>query len=139
MKDGSRPRPKKLEKISFEEVMGAAGMSGFGALLEPRHEVEDLCWQPAAESRLKFLLQGAALAEKLGRQTETLHSLNEQLARRVTSLARALAMLSWMTGAIPTGRSSSPLRRGACAGSIPSAPTPAPFLVAGEETALLRD
>jgi hypothetical protein len=123
MKDGSRSRPKKLEKISFEEVMGAAGMSGFGALLEPRHGVEDLGWQPAAESRLKFFLKGAALAENVGRQTDTLRSLNERLTRRVTSLARALGMLSWMTG-------------DTCARSIPSAPMPAPFLV-GEQTTLV--
>jgi phage-related minor tail protein len=101
MKDGSRPRPKKLEKISFEEVMGAAGMSGFGALLELRPGVEGLGWQPAAELRLKFLLQGAALAERLGRQTDTLRSLNERLASRVTSLAQALGMLSWMTRSVP--------------------------------------
>jgi hypothetical protein len=124
MKDGSRSRPKKLEKISFEEVMGAAGMSGFGALLEPRHGIEDLCWQPAAESRLKFLLKGAALAENVERQTDTLRSLNERLTRRLTSLAQALGMLSWMTG-------------DTCARSIPSAPMPAPFLVAGEQTTLV--
>jgi hypothetical protein len=124
MKDRSRPRPKKLEKISFEEVMGAAGMSGFGALLEPRHRVEELGWQPAAELRLKFLLKGAALAENVGRQTDTLRSLNERLTRRVASLAQALGMLSWMAG-------------GTCARSIPWAPIPAPFLVGGEETTLV--
>jgi hypothetical protein len=124
MKDRSRPRPKKLEKISFEEVMGAAGMSGFGALLEPRHGIEELGWQPAAELRLKFLLKGAALAENVGRQTVTLRTLNERLTRRVTSLAQALGMLSWMTG-------------DTCARSIRSTPIPAPFLVGGEATTLV--
>ena len=93
MKDGSQSRHKKLEKISFEEVMGAAGMSGFGALLERRPGIEEPGWKPAAESRLKFLLKGAALAEKLGRQNDMLRSLNEPLTRRVTSLAQALGIL----------------------------------------------
>src|SRR6266849_4645354 len=93
MKDGSQSRRKKLEKISFEEVMGAAGMSGFGALLERRPGIEEPAWQPVAESRLKFLIKGAALAEKLGRQNDMLSSLKEPLTRRVTSLAQALGIL----------------------------------------------
>ena len=106
MKDGSQSRHKKLEKISFEEVMGAAGMSGFGALLERRPGMEAPVWQPAAEARLKFLLKGAALAERLGRQNDLLRSLNEPLTRRVMSLAEALEILSRITYAISTSRSS---------------------------------
>ena len=130
MKDSSRCRHKQLEKISFEEVMGAAGMSGFGALLDQRPRIEELSRQPGVESRLEFLVKGAALAEKLGRQTDTLRSLNERLTRRVTCLTQALGMLSWMAGTIPAGRSCSLLRRGARVGSIPSAPIPAPCLAA---------
>lgn len=104
MKDGLRSRPKKLEKISFEEVMGAAGMSGFGALLERGPGVAEFGWQPSAESRLKFLLRGAALAENLGRQNDVLRSLNERLARRVKSLAQALGLMSSMTRTIPAGQ-----------------------------------
>jgi hypothetical protein len=107
MKDSSRSRHKKLEKISFEEMMGAAGMSGFGALVEQRPGIEELGWQPAAESRLKFLLKVAALAENLGRQNDTLRSLNELLTRRVTSLAQALGILSRINCAFSTCRSSS--------------------------------
>ena len=102
MKDSSRSRHKKLEKIGFEEVMGAAGMSGFGALLERRPGTEQVGWQPAAESRLKFLLKGAALTEKLGRQNDTLRSLNEPLTRRLTSLAQAVGILSRIGWAIST-------------------------------------
>ncbi len=137
MKDVSQSRHKKPEKITFEEVMGAAGMSGFGALLERRPGIEEPGWKLAAESRLKFLLKGAALAEKLGRQNDMLSSLNEPLTRRVTSLAQALGILSRITCAISNCRSSSLLRRGACVGSIRSAPTPAPCLGAGEETTLV--
>jgi len=137
MKDGSQSRRKKLEKISFEEVMGAAGMSGFGALLERRPGIEEPAWQPVAESRLKFLIMGAALAEKLGRQNDMLRSLKEPLARRVTSLAQTLGILSRITCAITTGRYSSLLRRGACVGSLGTAPTPAPCLGVGEETTLV--
>ena len=137
MKDGSQSRRKKLEKISFEEVMGAAGMSGFGALLEGRPGIGERGWQLAAETRLKFLLKGAALAEKLGRQNDMLRSLKEPLTRRVTSLAHVLGILSRITCAISNGRSSSLLRRGACVGSIRSAPTPAPCLRVGEETTLV--
>ena len=121
MKDGSQSRHKKLEKITFEEVMGAAGMSGFGALLERRPGIEEPGWKPAAESRLKFLLKGAALAENLGRQNDILRSLNDPLTRRIASLAQALGILSRITCAISTCRSSSLLR-------------PAPCLGAGEET-----
>ena len=97
MKEVSQSRHKKLEKISFEEVMGAAGMSGFGALLERRPASEEPAWQPVAELRLKFLLKGAALVEKLGRQNDMLRSLNEPLTRRVISLAQALGILSRIT------------------------------------------
>jgi hypothetical protein len=94
MKNGSKSRPKKLEKISFEELMGAAGMSGFGALLEQPHPGERAGWQPPVELRLKFSLRRAALAEKLGRQNDVLRSLNEPLTRRVTSLKLAIGILS---------------------------------------------
>jgi hypothetical protein len=137
MKDSSRSRHKKLEKISFEEVMGAAGMSGFGALLGQRLGTQELGWQPAAESRLKFLLKGAALAERMGRQNDTLRSLNEMLTRRVTSLSQALGILSRIACAMSTCRSFSLLRRGVCVGSIRSAPHSAPCLGAGEETTLV--
>src|SRR5205807_3405024 len=82
--------------------------------------IEEPGWKLAAESRLKFLLKGAALAEKLGRQNDMLSSLNEPLTRRVTSLAQALGILSRITCAISNCRSSSLLRRGACVGSIRS-------------------
>lgn len=101
MKDSSRCRHKQLEKISFEEVMGAAGMSGFGALLEQWPGIEERGWQLATQSRLKFLMQGAALAEKLGRQNDTLRSLNEPLTRRLTSLREALRILSLIGCAVP--------------------------------------
>ncbi len=128
MKDSSRCRHKQLEKISFDEVMGAAGMSGFGALLEQRPGIEESGWQPAAESRLKFLIKGAALAEKLGRQNDTLRSLNEPLARRLTSLAQALRILSLIGGAISTRRSFSLLGRVVCVAPLQSAPEPPPSL-----------
>ena len=115
MKDSSRSRHRNLGKISLEEVMGAAGMSGFGALVEQHPGIEEVGWQPAAESRLKFSLKGAALAENLGRQNDMLRSLNEPLTRRVTSLAEALRILSRITCAISTCRSSSLVRRGGCA------------------------
>ena len=51
--------------------------------------------------------------------------------------AQALGILSRITCAISNCRSSSLLRRGACVGSIRSAPTPAPCLGAGEETTLV--
>jgi hypothetical protein len=103
-------------------------MSGFGALLERQPGMEESGWQPAAELRLKFLLKGAVLAEKLGRQNDTLRSLNEPLTRWVASLAQALGILSRIDCAISTRRSSSLLRRGACVGPIPSAQKPAPCL-----------
>lgn len=114
MKDNSRCRHKQLEKITFEEVMGAAGMSGFGAILEQRPGIEELGRQPAVVSRMKFLLKGAALAEKLARQDDALRSLNEPLTRRLKSLGQALEILSRIGCAISTRRSSPLLRRGAC-------------------------
>jgi len=128
MKDSSRCRHKQLEKISFEEVMGAAGMSGFGALLEQRPGIKEPGWQAAAESRLKFLIKGAALAEKLGRQNDTLRRLNEPLKRRLTSLGEALRILSLIGCAVPTRRSFPLLRRGGCIGPIESASEPSPLL-----------
>lgn len=128
MKDCSRSRPKNLEKISFEEVMGAAGMSGFGALFEQSPGIETLAWQPAAECRLKFLLKGAVFTEKLARQNDMLRSLNEPLTRRLNSLAQALGTLSRVGCAISTRRSSSLLRRGACVGPMPSDLKRAPCL-----------
>lgn len=102
MKDGSRCRHKKLEKISLEELMGAAGMSGFGALLERPLGREPAGWQLPPEFRLKFSLVGAALAEKAGRQTDLLRSLEEPLTRRVKSMEQVLEMLSWIRCATVT-------------------------------------
>ncbi|MBZ5596193.1 MAG: hypothetical protein LAP39_28445 [Acidobacteriia bacterium] len=119
MKDSSRPRHKKLEKISLEELMAAAGMSGFGALLEKPSGREMAGWQPPAESRLRFSLKGAALAEKMGRQNDLLRALKEPLTRRVKSLEQALEILSWITFAVSTyPPSSAP----ACAGAVPVLP-----------------
>jgi hypothetical protein len=123
MKDGSQSRHKKLKKISFEEVMGAAGMSGFGALVEQGPGMEAPGWQPTAEWRLKFLLKGAALADRLGRQNDLLRSLNEPLTRRVKSLAEALGILSRITCAISTRRSSAaPARTGAMPVAVANIP-----------------
>jgi hypothetical protein len=90
MKDGSRCQRRKLEKISLEELMSAAGMSGFGALLERPLERQTARWQPPAELRLRLSLKGAVLGEKLGRQNYLLRSLEETLTRRVKSLEQAL-------------------------------------------------
>lgn len=94
MKESSGSRRKKLEKIGFEELMGAAGMSGFGALLEPLPVRVTGGWRLPVELRVRFVVQGAALAEKLGRQNDRLRSLNGSMTRRVASLEQALRFLS---------------------------------------------
>lgn len=102
MKDGSRCRHKKLEKISLEELMAAAGMSGFGALLESPPGQGTANRQPPAEPRFRLSLQAAALAEKAERQHDLLRSLKEPLTKRVKSLEQALEILSWIPGAALT-------------------------------------
>ena len=97
MKESSGPRRKRLEKISFEELMGAAGMSGFGALLPQSQAEEPTCWPPLHDLRLRISLRAAALAEFLWRQNEVLRSLNEPLTRRVKSLEQAIGFLSGLT------------------------------------------
>lgn len=87
MREGSKPRRKKLQKISFEELMGAAGMSGFGALLEA------LPAKPKTESRVRLSLRAAAMEETLVRQNDVLRSLNEPLTERINSLERVLGIL----------------------------------------------
>jgi hypothetical protein len=116
MKDGSRCRHKKLEKISLEELMAAAGMSGFGALLESPPGRETAGWQPPAESRLRLSLKAAALTEKAQRQHDLLGSLKEPLTKRVKSLEQALKILSRITGAASNCPGSSVP---ACAGAAP--------------------
>lgn len=128
MKDRSRCQRKPLEKISFEEVMGAAGMSGFGALFEQRPGIEERGWQRAAQTRLKFLMQGAVLAEKLGRQNDALRSLNDPLTHRLTSLREALRILSRIGCAVPAHRTSYLLRPGVSMAPIQSAPSSASYL-----------
>ena len=97
MKESSGSRRRKLEKIGFEELMGAAGMSGFGALLEPPPVRATGGWRLPVELRMRFSLQGAALAERLVRQNDILRSLNGSMVRRVTSLEQALVLLSRIT------------------------------------------
>lgn len=105
MTGGSKSRRKKPEKISFEELMGAAGMSGFGALLEPppRHLRSGLASGCAAqtgsasvsESLLEFSRKVAALGERLDRQSAVVRSLTAARARRVAALDRALRTSTW--------------------------------------------
>lgn len=90
MNESSASRRRKLEKISFEEVMGAAGMSGFGALVQPPHNREEPGGQLLAALRVRVALRGAALAEKLARQNDAIRSLNQPMTNRVTSLMQVL-------------------------------------------------
>ncbi len=112
MKDGSRCRRKKLEKISLEELMGAAGMSGFGALLGQPPVREPAGWHPPA--RLRFSLIRAALAEKVERQGELLRSLREPLAKRARSMEQVLEILSWIHRVSAAGPAAT-----ACAAAVP--------------------
>lgn len=114
MKDGSRCRRKKLEKISLEELMGAAGMSGFGALLEPPPVREPAGWHPPVELRLRFSLVRAAMAEKVERQGELLRSLREPLAKRARSMEQVLEILSWIHRVSAADPAST-----ACAAAVP--------------------
>ena len=102
MIEGSKPRRKKLQKISFEELMGAAGMSGFGALLEGLPAQETAPRQTWTESRMRLSLRAAAIAEVLVRQNDVLRSLNEPLTERINSLERVLGMLARIRSA-PAG------------------------------------
>jgi hypothetical protein len=87
MLNGSRPRHKKVEKISFEELMGAAGMSGFGALLQQQTGNSDL--------RRRAL----DLIERLDQQNQTIWALKEPLSRRVDVLGHVLKILTqWRFG-----------------------------------------
>jgi hypothetical protein len=99
MIEGSKPRRKKLQKISFEELMGAAGMSGFGALLEGLPAEDPAPRQTWTESRLRLSLRAAAIAETLVRQNGVLRSLHDPLRARVNSLEQVLGMLSRMNSA----------------------------------------
>ena len=96
MREGSGPQRKKLQKITFEELMGAAGMSGFGALLEYSPDKETARSRPWSESRMRLSLRAAALAETLVRQNDVLRSLNEPLTERINSLERMLGVLARM-------------------------------------------
>lgn len=90
MNEGLPSRRKKLEKISLEELMGAAGMSGFSALLD---------YPPGAASagsRLRLSLRVAAAVEIMGQQNDALGALQAPLARRIQSLERALGVLAQM-------------------------------------------
>ena len=100
MREGSGPQRKKLQKITFEELMGAAGMSGFGALLEYPPEKETAHGLPWAESRLRLSLRAAAIAETLVQQNDVLRSLNQPLTERLNSLARVLGVLARMNPAV---------------------------------------
>ena len=102
MREGSGPQRKKLQKITFEELMGAAGMSGFGALLEYSPEKETARSRPCSESRLRLSLRAAAIAETLVQQNDVLRSLSAALTGRINSLERMLAMLARMNSARTT-------------------------------------
>ena len=77
--------------------MGAAGMSGFGALLPTPRVAEKPAWRPLADLRMRVALREAALAEELARQNDLLRSLNQPLAHRVASLEKAIEILSRIT------------------------------------------
>ena len=96
MREGSKSQRKKLVKISLEELMGAAGMSGFGALLEELPANETAHRQVWTESRLRLSLRAAAIVDTLGRQNEAIRSLNGPLTERINSLQRVLGMLAGM-------------------------------------------
>jgi hypothetical protein len=100
MREGSGPRRKKLQKISFEELMGAAGMSGFGALLEYPPAKATAHGQPWTESRLRLSIRAAAIEETVVQQNDVLRSLNEPLAERINSLKRVLGVLARMNSAV---------------------------------------
>lgn len=104
MREGSGPRRKKLQKITFEELMGAAGMSGFGALLEYSPEKETARSRPCSESRLRLSLRAAAIVETLVQQNDVLHSLHAPLTERINSLERMLAILARMNSAATARR-----------------------------------
>ena len=124
MKDGSKSRRKRIEKISFEEVMDAAGMSGFGALVQlsagtsadlPHCEpsaadqtrrVDD--WPQLGETLQEFSRKMDILEERLGRQNEVIRSLTELQVRRVRALQQACGILSFIACADSTCQSSSP-------------------------------
>jgi hypothetical protein len=89
MPDGSKCRRKKPGKISFAELMGAAGMSGFGALLEAP-SASASCTQPPSNLSLK----AAALIEKLNRHSQAIRALDEPLARRVAVLSHVLSVVT---------------------------------------------
>ena len=128
MKYRSKSRRRQLEKIDIEELMGAAGMSGFAALLELPPVRAAPGWQPPAATRSRILVKAATLAEKLGVQTDVLRSLNEPLTRRVRSLERALGFLTGLTCAVSSRRTFSaaaPRSKGVvCAGVISSVRRP---------------
>jgi hypothetical protein len=100
MSSSSKPQHRKPQKIAIEELIGAAGMSGFGALIGPQPAVAVPRAQPWAETRVRFSLRAAALAENLGRQNEVLRSLKEPLARRARLLERAVTAAVLFTTAI---------------------------------------
>src|SRR5206468_3446373 len=117
MKYRSKSRRRQPEKINVEELMGAAGMSGFAALLELPPVRAAPGWQPIAETRSRFLGKAAALEEKLGVQTDELRSLNEPLNRRVRSLERALGFIMGMNCGITRAVSSRRFASAAAPGS----------------------
>ena len=96
MREGSKSQRKKLEKISLEELMGAAGMCGFGALIEGLPADETARRQTWTESRLRLSLRAAAIVETLGRQNDAIRLLNDPLTARINSLERVLGMLARM-------------------------------------------
>jgi hypothetical protein len=111
--------------------MEAAGMSGFGALVERPAEKEVEGWKAPTESRIKLALQAAVFAQKLGRHDEALGSLQDLLGRRVKRLEVALGILAVV-------------RRGARGQAKPPAPpqesereVPLPLVAAQQEANLL--
>ena len=111
MSNACKSRHRKSERITFDELMGAAGMSGFGALFERPQPIrpglshvappavaplQAVGRAPVGESQNKGEPALAAVARRLDRQDELIGSLGGVYTRRVTALQRALQALTWL-------------------------------------------
>ena len=91
-----QPKPE-IEPIHVDELLGAAGMSGFLGVLEPPtdvpHLAEPFADPPLAELAVWFSNRVEATAGGLRRQQESLYGLT-QLARHLCGSAERLALIT---------------------------------------------